>query len=189
MSLEEIRKRIDSEAKSEAERVSEKGRAEADAILAKAREEAEVILKTAKSEAEREASRIKREMVSAAEIEASALLLGAREYVVDGCIVQVKKQVEERLSDTKALGKLIGGAAAEFEALVARKDMVVKAGGPALKDVRKMGFVAKEGEEGELSITSRDGSMALDVSPHSLADKYEPEGRNLLAQKIFGSGR
>ncbi len=189
MSLEEIRKRIDSEAKAEAVKVKDEGSSEADSILVEARAQADSILKAARVQGAREADRIKKEVLSGAQIEANAMLLGARESVIDSCMDKVKQQVESKLSDKKMLGRLMDSASAEFETIAARRDMVVRAERSRIADVRKMGFVVQEGAEGELSISSRDGSMAIDISPHSLAEKYEADGRSMLLRRIFGSGK
>jgi vacuolar-type H+-ATPase subunit E/Vma4 len=189
MSLEEIKKRIDSEARADAERIKDEGKAEAEAIMSTSRNQASDILEAAKEQAEHESSRMRKELLSGAEIEASTMLIAARESVIEGHIGAVKSRVARMLSDSKQCGKLIEGAAQEFEKLAARKDMVVRVDRKWLAQVRRLGYVAEAGSDGELTMATRDGSVTLDASPMALAEKYEREARSSLSSRLFGSDK
>lgn len=184
MSLEEIRRSIDKDAKARADSVEEEGAAEASAILKEAKARAGEILKAAKAEAEKEAERIKREQVSGVQIEIGTMLVNARESVLERHMPSVKKNVAARLGG-KNMNKIIEGAAKQFSRFAPKDQMVVRAGKGNAAIAKKLGYQTLAGKESELVIESKDGSLSIDASPQGLAERHGAEARGLLAAKLW----
>jgi V/A-type H+-transporting ATPase subunit E len=184
MSLEEIRKSIDREAKLRADSIREEGEAEAAAILKAARLSAAELLKAAEAGADKEAERIGREQASGAQMEASSMLVAAKEEVLERHMEQLKKGIAAQLSANR-LDKVLAGAAKQFARFSPKGEMVVRTGKKNAALVRKLGYDAVAGEEGQLSVESRDGGISIDASPEGLAEMSAPEARTLLAARLW----
>lgn len=184
MSLDEIRKSIDAEARKSADSIKKEGEGEADAVLKAARSRAAEILKAAKSDAEREAERIRGEQISGTRMEASSMVVAAKEAVLERHMDQLRKSIALQLA-AKRLDRVIAGAAKQFARFSPKGSMVVRTGKAHAALVKKLGYEALQGKEGELSVESRDGSVSIDASPHGLARMHAPEARALLAAKLW----
>lgn len=184
MSLEEIRKSIEKEAKGRADSITGDGASEAAAILKTARDSAAGILKAANAEAQKEAARIRHEQISGANMQANSMLVAAREQVLEQHIDRLKKGIAAQI-ESKKLDKVIAGAAKQFAKFSAKSDMVVRTGKSDAKLVKKLGYEYVAGREGELSIESRDGSISIDASPKGLANMHAAEARSLLAARLW----
>jgi V/A-type H+-transporting ATPase subunit E len=184
MSLEEIRKSIDRDAKAQAGSIGEAGAAEAAAILKAARLSAAEMLKAAKEEANRETERVRKEKISEAQIEIGSLLVGAKESVLDRHIEPLKRSIASQLSGKK-LDKVLSGAAKEFAKFSSKSHMVVRTGGKNTSLAKRLGYQTVRGSDGDLSVESRDGSVSIDASPAGLTEMYAPQARTLLAAKLW----
>lgn len=185
MSLEEIRKTIEKEARAEADRVTEEGDREADSAVAEAKQKALEILKAAKAEAQKEADRIKREMLSGAEMEANGIILAAKESVLEHGVGPVMRASVRELSGKKS-DKLIESAVKSFGKLAPKGEIVVKTGKKNIQAVRNLGFLAVEGSRDELTLSTKDGRISLDASAKSIVEQHEKEARSILAARLFG---
>ncbi|MDE1865910.1 MAG: hypothetical protein KGH94_04720 [Candidatus Micrarchaeota archaeon] len=184
MSLEEIRKSIDKDARTRSESIREEGASEASAIIKEAKERASEVIKTAKAEAEKEAERIRREQVSGTQIEVNSMLVNARESVLERHMPSLKKGVASRLSG-KNLDKILAGAAKQFSRFSAKEHMVVRTGKSNAAAARKLGYPVVSGREGELTLEAKDGSVSVDASPSGLAERHAADARGLLAAKLW----
>jgi vacuolar-type H+-ATPase subunit E/Vma4 len=184
MSLEEIRKSIEKEAKGRADSINGEGAAEAADILKTARASASDILKAANAEAQKEMARIKHEQTSGAQMQASSMMVAAKEQVLEQHIDRLKKGIAAQI-ESKKLDKVISAAAKQFAKFSAKSEMVVRAGKSDAKLVKKLGYEYVAGREGQLSIESRDGSISIDASPAGLASMHAAEARALLAAKLW----
>ena len=79
----------------------------------------------------------------------------------------------------------MSGAARQFSRFSEKDDMVVsdREEEPAL--IKRLGYEAKPGREGVLSVETRDGSMSIDASPESLAERHAAEAKALLAARLW----
>lgn len=184
MSLEEIRKSIEREAKGRADSIHEEGASEAAAILKEAKASAADILKAAKAEAEKETERIKMERTSGAQMEANSMLVAAKEEVLERHVHSITKRVAAELSG-KRLDRVVSGAARQFTRFGSKADMVVRTGKRSAAVVKKLGYQMVSGSEGELSVESKDGTISIDASPSALAERRAPEARALLASRLW----
>jgi V/A-type H+-transporting ATPase subunit E len=184
MSLDEIRKSIDKDAKVRADSIREEGAAEAAAILKDARAKAAEILKASKIEAQKDAERIKREQISGVQMEISSMFVNAREAVLERHMQSLKKGITAQLTG-KNLDKVVGGAARQFTKFASKNEMVVRVGKKNAAIVKRLGYQPVSGKENDLSIESNDGSISIDASPNGLADRHAPEARALLASKLW----
>lgn len=184
MSLEEIKKSIDRDAKAQSASISEAGAAEAASILKEAKASASAILSSAKTEAESEAQRVKRERLSEAQMAVSAMLVEAKEAVLEQHIEPLKRSIASELSGKK-LGAVIAGAAREFSKFSPKGTMVVKTGGKNAAVAKKLGYDTVRGADDELTVQSRDGTVSIDASPDGLARMHEAEARRLLAARLW----
>jgi vacuolar-type H+-ATPase subunit E/Vma4 len=184
MSLEEIRKSIDSDAKARSGSIRDQGAAEAAAIIKAAKTSASEILKAATEGAAKETERVKKEKISEAQMEANALVVSAKEDVLERHIEPLKRTIASELSG-KNLSKVLSGAAKEFARFSSKGEMVVRTGSKNAALVRKLGYKTEHGNDSELSVESKDGSITIDVSPHGLTEVYAPRARTLLAAKLW----
>ncbi len=184
MSLEEIRKSIDKEARGRADSIREEGAAEAAAILKSARASAAELLKAAKTEAGKESERIRSGQVSGAHIEISSMMVAAREAVLERHMDRLKKSISSELSGKK-LDKIVAGAAKQFSRFAPKGEMVVRVGKRNAAIVKKLGYATVQGKEDQLSIESRDGSVSIDASPRGLTEMHAAEARSALAARLW----
>ncbi|MHB1830151.1 MAG: V-type ATP synthase subunit E family protein [Candidatus Micrarchaeaceae archaeon] len=190
MPLEDIRKSIDKDARDQAAKVRADGVSEAEAITSAAEARAAEILKAARAEAAKEADRIKTEQVSGTEIEMNSMLLVAMESVVDKEAVRVMKEVQKRLGSGKLAEKSLASALREFSKSAPKKDIIVKVAKRNAKLAKSLGYDAvPSNAEGEILLSTMDGSMSLDASPSTLVAAHDALARRMLHEKLFGKER
>jgi vacuolar-type H+-ATPase subunit E/Vma4 len=184
MSLEEIRKSIDKEAKRRADSIKDEGAAEAAAIIKAAKASAAELVKSAHMEAEKEAARVKNEQISGAQMEISTMLVNARESVIERHTEQLKKTVAMQFSG-KMMEKLINAAVKQFGRFAAKDDMVIRAGKHDIELVKRLGYGYVAGADDQLLVESKDGSISIDASPCGMAERHLAEARALLASRLW----
>ncbi len=188
MSLEEIKKSIDKEAKSESAKIISAADTESERILKEAGERALEITGHAKGEAKKEAERVSKERISGAEIEANSVLVAAKESVISKGAVAVKRDVASKISK-KLIEKSVSAAIKELSKVANKNDIIIKCGKKNEAALKKLGFEVVRSADDVLLVSTRDGTISIDASAESLAAKMDGDIRSLLNEKLFGKSR
>ena len=190
MSLDHIRKSIDKDARDQAARIRADGVTEAEAIINAAEAKAADMLKVARAEAEKEAERIRAEQVSGTEIETNSMLLVAMESAVDREIGRVTREARKQLCAGRIIEKILSNAMREFSKTAPKKDIIAKVAKRNVKLAKGLGCdVAASNSEGEITLSTKDGSVSLDASPITLVAGHDALARRILHAKLFGKER
>ncbi len=172
MSLNELRNEIEKEAKGSVSRIRKEGSDEEKRILQEAEDKAKEILKSAALEASSIRDRIKKEGDANIEMERKAILLKAREEVLDKEMAKITEMVEAEAR--RSYGKIFDLAIKKFSQIVQKKDIVVRTGKENMKLLKEHGISGEYEDIEGFILSSRDNIVSLDATiPHMMEGNIE----------------
>lgn len=183
MALDELRERIERDAKAEASRIGREAEAEAGRVLGAARKEAAEAKKRARESAERESDEKAKDAKAALEDEIEGMLSSARQEAIGAQLAEFGEAVKDRLSLRER--DIIRSAIAEFSRVARPEHSVIRI---SKRHADLAGRAIGKVEHAEMrgaSISSLDGRVTADATVDGLAEANSDAIRRALAGRLF----
>ncbi|MDE1845917.1 MAG: V-type ATP synthase subunit E [Candidatus Micrarchaeota archaeon] len=184
MSLQEIKEQIVKEAHKKAGAIDEEAKSESYRITAEAKARAKTILDMARLEIAKRSHAMRMEHDAGVEIERNNLVLLAKGGVVDSSSSAVKKGIVSIVMQ-KHYDKIVKKALSSAKELTDNAELVIKADKESGKILAKLGYKSVPASEKGVIIQTKDGSIKIDASVHSMLSNKEELIRSKIAEALF----
>lgn len=186
MPLETLRKSITKEAEEKSAEIVKEAEKEASRIIREAEEQAKEMKKAADAEAEKEAQRLRKEGESGTEIEASSMLLEARDTATERALQKSLGRLRDELSK-KTMKKVLDQGMKQFAELVGSGSaIVIKTAKQNADIVKGMGHKIEYTDIDGFIICSPDGKIALNATVSSIIEGQAENARRIIGAELFG---
>ncbi len=184
MALDELRRRIEHDAKAEASRIDGETEAAAERIVEGARRESAEIKARVRESAEKEAELKRKDAKASLEDEVETMLSSARVEAIESQLAEFSESVKDRLSLRER--EIIKSAIAEFSKVARPEHSVVRISKKHADLVGKStGKIEHDDIRGAV-ISSIDGKVTADATIDGLAETNSDAIRMSLARGLFG---
>ena len=188
MTLEELRKDIEKDSRADASKIEKNTEKEVEAVLKDAREKAEHIAGSAKADIEAQEEREKKELEADLDIEGSAMLLSAREEVIEKGMKDVRKAIATELKGSH-MKEMLKSAVELFARAVPKEEITVVVAKGEGEMAKGLGLKVQHADVDGFELYSEDRSVMLDGSIGRLLDSYEDTIKSALYGSIFHERR
>ncbi len=186
MPLETLKKSITKEAEEKSAAIVEEAEKEASRIIKEAEEQAKEIKRVADAEAEKEAQRLRKEGESGTEIEASSMLLEAKNIAIERALQKSIGMLRGELSK-KAMKKVLDQGIKQFaEVIGSNSAMVIKTAKQNADIVKGMGHKVEYADIDGFILCSPDGKIALNATADSIIEGQAENARRFIEAELFG---
>ena len=187
MPLENVRKKILDEAEETASRIKEEGSSEAHRILSEAEARAKEIERKAQEDANAETRRMLKEHEIAIGIEIESMLAEARGLALERVTTDIASRMKGILKEKYMKEMLESGISKLGEVYSGEIVIFASKNNQKLVESLKKKVVVKNHDGEDILLKSKDGSMALRISPDVLIEDNIDVVRNMVSARLFGN--
>ncbi|VVB99559.1 V-type ATP synthase subunit E [uncultured archaeon] len=191
MSLEELRKGLLQEGKSEAAKAKSLAEKRASEIIGAAMQEASKLKEKAKARAEAAIASERNERIGAAQLKAKKIVSEAKNRVIEQALEKIWKEFGAVPNNRAGYEKLMKGIISKAERELGKGAIVsVNARDKTLaKRLAKNVSGENADIEGGAIVSNSDGTVAIDCSLESIFGQDSEKLRKLVYYELFGKGR
>ena len=187
MPLENVRRKILDEAEETASRIKEEGSSEAHRILSEAEAKAKEIERKAEEDANAEARRMLKEHEIAIGIETESMLAEARGLALERVTTDVVSRMKGILKEKYMKEMLESGISKLGEVYSGEIVIFASKNNQKLVESLKKKAVVKNHDGDDILLESKDGSIALRISPDVLIENNMDMVRSMVSARLFSN--